>query len=1159
MPPLTQTTITLTGVGGTAPYHAVVVSPPDPPYNTTFIPAGGTVTQNGPLQFTLNAAGVSPGTYTVHFQLIDTASNIDDSIINVVVVDPGIFNILNTSQNYEPAAFPLAVSMPLLSSGGVTPITWTIIQSATTMPGVTQASLTGTGGSTLNFSIPVVGSWTIGVKATDALNNSVSKVLVIQVPATQAVKLVDGQVEVMVDPNDLQTGTHTFTLTASDSNSTTVNQQFSYQVQPTVSSIRIEEAFFDHYWDYNDTTSIIFPVVGNFNGLTLAPQQPVVLPNGLTVSVDNVNQIVEVAGPPGNPPALSSTFRNSQFRIPLVLQQGSVNVGQVSREYTFVCHDDQAVPGDLGIVNTYTRPYVVGDFVGLNPQKPYFNSPNIAKNTAYSVIVAPGSSLPPGLSLDSNTGLIYGTLVGTGVPQSTIQYIDSTGTVHGTVTINWTTVSNDYLLIDNINNITPAPQIGAPINGTNALVSSATVPLAPPTLLYGSLPQGLTLQVDISGLGIDIVGTPTEAGYFDLWFNVPDTNGHHSYLYHRLFVDYVSPLSIVTTQIPTLITGVPYSFLLQGTGGIQPYTWSSPQWPGGLNPTFPGLTLSSSGLISGTTTAPDTTTENDTFILTDVRGASTQAVLTVAVNDTLTITTQAIPTIVPGQSYTFAMTAIGGTPPYTWTTVPTFPIAGLSGIAFDGSTGVFSGVTSVTGFTTPLQVTVHDSGVHTATQTYTLQTGSATGMLIVTSGVGPIDRGASYLGTLSLSGPYTTPVSWQVTSDSPNPLPAGLVLQATATNNGQTATISGVYTGQIPPSNPLAVKVIAVDKNGNSAQAILLLTTTSSLKVTTTTLPPAIIGASTSTQLTATSNGQPALVQPFVWSNVVAGDFNPALPAGDLATISISSSGLLLAANPPAAYTGQLTVHVADALSPADTASATLQFQIQSSSLTITTATLPNATSGRPYSLTLAATGGTTPYTWSISPSSANNLPTGLALNPSTGAITGTTSLTGFNKPIIFRVTDNIGAHVDKSLNLQVIAGLTLQAGPDYVDSTNYGYIGFVAQGSVSSITPRPNDSFFVVATGVVSTNPSQITLSVGTSGITASIPSGGLDTGTGTCLIELNGSFSSGVIGDNTLSLSVTDSGVNVTGSFKWRVYSDTAIRLAATNPIPTQLIPGQ
>ncbi|HEV2245377.1 MAG TPA: Ig domain-containing protein, partial [Terriglobia bacterium] len=84
------------------------------------------------------------------------------------------------------------------------------------------------------------------------------------------------------------------------------------------------------------------------------------------------------------------------------------------------------------------------------------------------------------------------------------------------------------------------------------------------------------------------------------------------------------------------------------------------------------------------------------------------------------------------------------------------------------------------------------------------------------------------------------------------------------------------------------------------------------------------------------------------------------------------------------------------------TATKALSITVNPPALTITTTSLTNGTQNTAYSATLAATGGTTPYTWSIT---AGSLPAGLTLNTSTGAITGTPTGTGTSNFTV-QVTD---------------------------------------------------------------------------------------------------------------------------------------------------------
>ena len=86
--------------------------------------------------------------------------------------------------------------------------------------------------------------------------------------------------------------------------------------------------------------------------------------------------------------------------------------------------------------------------------------------------------------------------------------------------------------------------------------------------------------------------------------------------------------------------------------------------------------------------------------------------------------------------------------------------------------------------------------------------------------------------------------------------------------------------------------------------------------------------------------------------------------------------------------------------------------------LAITTTTLPNGTVGVAYNQTLAATGGLTPYTWSIS---AGALPTPLTLNPTTGVISGTPNVAGtFNFTVM--VTDAATRTATRALSITVAA-----------------------------------------------------------------------------------------------------------------------------------------
>src|SRR5208282_3486248 len=282
----TSTTVQLVGVGGTAPYTFAYVSVVPPGYPDAGI--SSTIQNDRAIisnsQLTVNAApngslssplGLPPGPYTVVVSIADanfvsllaTPENISYLPISVKIVDPSLFSILTESTAYEPISFPSTQSLALVYQNPVTNIvvSWSLIPSVTTLPGV---SITG---STLNFTLTGFGSWTVGLRATDALQNVVTKVITISVASAAVYQLVDGQLEVKVTPPTTKVGTHSFSAIIHDSNGGSVTQQFTYSVLSEISDIFIEPFNFDHFWGAGDKTQVTFPILGNFAGFSLGP------------------------------------------------------------------------------------------------------------------------------------------------------------------------------------------------------------------------------------------------------------------------------------------------------------------------------------------------------------------------------------------------------------------------------------------------------------------------------------------------------------------------------------------------------------------------------------------------------------------------------------------------------------------------------------------------------------------------------------------------------------------------------------------------------------------------------------------------------------------------------------------------------------------------
>ena len=110
---------------------------------------------------------------------------------------------------------------------------------------------------------------------------------------------------------------------------------------------------------------------------------------------------------------------------------------------------------------------------------------------------------------------------------------------------------------------------------------------------------------------------------------------------------------------------------------------------------------------------------------------------------------------------------------------------------------------------------------------------------------------------------------------------------------------------------------------------------------------------------------------------------------------------------------------------PSFAQSAPKSFSITASTaspLSIMTDSLPSSRISQRYNVTLAASGGNPPYTWSLA-TSPGSLPPGLTLGTATGAISGTPSVANqYNFAI--KVTDTSGQSATRALSMSVSAAI---------------------------------------------------------------------------------------------------------------------------------------
>ena len=297
----------------------------------------------------------------------------------------------------------------------------------------------------------------------------------------------------------------------------------------------------------------------------------------------------------------------------------------------------------------------------------------------YSSWTVTQGSLPPGLTLNSATGVISGTVSPTALPSYsfTVSVRDNTGNViTRPFTMNVTSMTIQNSALKPWTQLHPgySDQLTASIGGVAVSPSLVT------WTAVGAVPQGLTLNSDGT-----IEGTPLLAGSTTMTVTATYVDStvtpSKSYSATKTLALTVNPaLSIQTSSLPPVVVGNNYSQNLVRLGGTPSYSWSVAN---GVLPA--GLNLDqSTGAISG---VPTGTGSTFTVRVQDAVGDTFDRVLTLQVNPTLSITTAGLASVKNGASYIQSLAATGGMAPYSWTKVAGDLPPGIT----LSSTGILSG------------------------------------------------------------------------------------------------------------------------------------------------------------------------------------------------------------------------------------------------------------------------------------------------------------------------------------------------------------------------------------------------------------------------------------------------------------------------------------
>jgi hypothetical protein len=686
-----------------------------------------------------------------------------------------------------------------------------------------------------------------------------------------------------------------------------------------------------------------------------------------------------------------------------------------------------------------------------------YQIPVVGGSTPYNFSLT-GGSLPAGLTLDPTSGIISGT------PDIT------SGSTSYSFTVRVSDTSGQSKTMSIVGNVAPNPYgalqiLTANIAGvavgsfTDGISTSGGTPPLTFTISSGALPTGLTLN---TSTGI-ISGTiPISAGNSNFGFavSVTDATGLTA---GRSYSGVVDPkdtvLSMITTSMSPVTVGVAYSFALAVNGGVTPYVFAI---SGGALPA--GLSLDqATGMISGTAPLTSGGEAYSVSITVTDQMSQTRSVSLVGNVQHMPITPlQIIANSVPGIMVGAVATGVavsGGLPPLT------FALVGGSlpnGLTMDTSTGAITGTIALADASTNFgfSVSVTDATGVSATKSFTgiVDPGSSV-MSMITADVPNFTAGIPYNFPVAVIG-GSPPYNFTISAGS---LPIGVSIHSTSGLISGTPSITSAgasYSFTIRVSDTLnQVRTLSIVGNvGNNP--------TPAVKFTSATIPGFAVGP--------VSAGLPVVggIMPISFA-VTGGD----LPSG----LSLNPTTGAITGTIPVVAGGSnygFSITVTDATGASDIKSFNGTVDPGDSVLTNHSKTLADFSAGINYSFPLVVTGGTLPYTFSLT---SGTLPDGITLNTISGLISGkpTFATAGTSYGFTIRVSDSDGLTANKT----------------YIGTVDSSSIANMSISTSTIPTPQAGQSYAVGLAVSGGTSPYAFSISSGAlpSGLTLDPSSGSI------------------------------------------------------------------